>query len=212
MHYLSYSLLPCLLLATSKAAAAASALPAYGAPLPDTFTQYHTQDAHGQYAYGYSAPLYSKHEARTADGITHGSYSYVDARGEQQTVKYQADLDGFRIIASSLLPQQANEETPEVAALRAQHLAAHAEAKLRLAGGAAPAGVQDTPEVAAAKVAFFKRFEAEKLRNKLAQSQAQSLPILPSRNILSQPIYVLQPTRGFVQLLSGPSRDYLPVH
>lgn len=209
MHYLSYSLLPCLLLASST-----SALSAYGAPLPDTFTQYHTQDAHGQYAYGYSAPLYSKHEARTADGITHGSYSYVDARGEQQTVKYQADQDGFRIIASSLLPQRANEETPEVAALRAQHLAAHAEAKLRLAGGAAPTAVQDTPEVAAAKVAFFKRFEAEKLRNQLvqSQSQSQSLPILPSRNILSQPIYVLQPTRGFVQLLSAPTRDYLPAH
>lgn len=208
MHYLRISLAFCLLLATR-----AAALPAvYGAPPVDTFTQYHTQDAHGQYAYGYTAPLSSKHETRTVDGITHGAYSYRDARGEQQTVKYQADLDGFRIIASSLLPQRANEETPEVAALRAQHLAAHNEAKLRLASGA-PAPVEDTPEVAAAKVAFFKRFEAEKLRNRLAQSQSQSqLPILPSRNIYSQPIYVLQPTRGFVQLLSAPGRDYLPVH
>ncbi|KAH8395289.1 hypothetical protein KR222_008216 [Zaprionus bogoriensis] len=205
----------CLLLAVLGQAAA---LPAYGAPpSADTVSQYHTQDAHGQYAYGYSAPLYSKHEARTADGITYGSYSYVDARGEQQTVKYQADVDGFHIIASSLQQLRANEETPEVAALRAQHLAAHAEAKLRLAGGTtsgAVASVQDTPEVAAAKVAFFKRFEAEKLRNQLAQSNGSSSGILPSHTILSQPIYVLQPTRGFVynynQLLPSANRNYLP--
>lgn len=209
MHYLNLSLRLGLLLASQ--AAAAFALPEYGAPPAETFTQYHTQDVHGQYAYGYTAPLSSKHETRTVDGITHGAYSYVDARGEQQTVKYQADRDGFRIIASSLLPQRANEETAEVAALRAQHVAAHAAAKLRLASEA-PAPVQDTPEVAAAKLAFFKRFEAEKLRNQLAQSQSQSQSILPSRNIFSQPIYVLQPTRGFVQLLSASARDYLPVH
>ncbi|KAH8302132.1 hypothetical protein KR044_003156 [Drosophila immigrans] len=185
----------------------------YGAPpAAGTISQYHTQDEHGQYAYGYTAPLYSKHEARTADGVTHGSYSYVDARGQQQTVDYKADATGFRVTASTL-EQRPNEETAEVAALRAQHLAAHAEAKLRLAGGQAATPVQDTPEVAAAKVAFFKRFEAEKLRNELAKSA-----ILSSNTILSQPIYVYQPANRFIykynQLLrsaaSTPARDYLP--
>ncbi|KAH8365753.1 hypothetical protein KR093_004062 [Drosophila rubida] len=185
----------------------------YGAPpAAGTISQYHTQDEHGQYAYGYTAPLYSKHETRTADGVTHGSYSYVDATGQQQTVDYKADATGFRVTASTL-EQRPNEETAEVAALRAQHLAAHAEAKLRLAG-AQPAPVQDTPEVAAAKVAFFKRFEAEKLRNQLAKSAV----LTNTNTILSQPIYVYQPANGFIykynQLLRSatttPARDYLP--
>jgi len=185
----------------------ATALLDYGAPpSADTISQYHTQDEHGQYAYGYTSPLYSKHETRTADGITHGSYSYVDATGKKQTVDYKADIDGFRVTASSL-QQRPNEETPEVAALRAQHLAAHAQAKLRLAGGEA-ASPQDTPEVAAAKVAFFKRFEAEKLRNQLKST------ILPSHTVLSQPIYIYQPKSGLIYQynhLLRQAREYLPV-
>ncbi|XP_034481216.1 uncharacterized protein LOC117786907 [Drosophila innubila] len=186
----------------------ATALLDYGAPpSADTVSQYHSQDEHGQYAYGYTAPLYSKHETRTADGVTHGSYSYVDATGQKQTVDYKADVDGFRVTASSL-QQRPNEETPEVAALRAQHLAAHAEAKLRLAAGNGATSPQDTPEVAAAKVAFFKRFEAEKLHNQLKSK------ILPSHTILSQPIYVYQPESGIIYKynhLLRQSRDYLPV-
>ncbi|KAL7733493.1 hypothetical protein ACLKA6_004963 [Drosophila palustris] len=187
----------------------ATALLDYGAPpSADTVSQYHTQDEHGQYAYGYTAPLYSKHETRTADGVTHGSYSYVDATGSKQTVDYKADLAGFRVTSSSL-QQRPNEETPEVAALRAQHLAAHAAAKLRLVAGSEATLPQDTPEVAAAKVAFFKRFEAEKLRNQLKSSK-----VLPGHTILSQPIYVYQPESGFIYQynhLLRQSRDYLPV-
>ncbi|XP_064544000.1 uncharacterized protein LOC135432300 [Drosophila montana] len=222
MHSISFCLNLCLLLGATLARSAA--LLDYGAPpAAGTFSQYHSQDEHGQYAYGYTAPLYSKHETRTADGVTHGSYSYVDARGEQQTVNYQADANGFRVTASSLQQQQQqlrpNEETAEVAALRAQHLAAHAEAKLRLAGGDGLSGtVQDTPEVAAAKVAFFKRFEAEKLRNQLNKVATTTKSAAGhSHNILSQPLYVYQPASGYIYkynslLKAGsPARDYLPV-
>ncbi|KAH8408675.1 hypothetical protein KR215_010467 [Drosophila sulfurigaster] len=211
MQFLNVNLCLCLLIVPLVHGIA---LLEYGAPpAAGTISQYHTQDEHGQYTYGYTAPLYSKHETRTADGVTHGSYSYVDATGKQQTVDYKADSTGFHVTASTL-EQRPNEETPEVAALRAQHLAAHAEAKLRLAGGqlTSSESVQDTPEVAAAKVAFFNRFEAEKRRNQLAKSAQQ---ILPNTNtILSQPIYVYQPANGFIykynHLLRSPARDYLP--
>lgn len=226
MQSISYCLNLCIILLLGATLARSAALLHYGAPLAaGTFSQYHSQDEHGQYAYGYTAPLYSKHETRTADGVTHGSYSYVDARGEQQTVNYQADANGFRVTASSLQQQQQqlrpNAETAEVAALRAQHLAAHAEAKLRLAGDASLTGaVQDTPEVAAAKVAFFKRFEAEKLRNQLGKvTTTATIKSAPghSHTIISQPLYVYQPASGYIykynSLLKAASsaRDYLPV-
>ncbi|KAM8710893.1 hypothetical protein ACLKA7_017509 [Drosophila subpalustris] len=202
-------LLPlCLLLLASVLRA--TALRDYGAPpSTESVSQYHTQDEHGQYAYGYTSPLYSKHETRNVDGVTHGSYSYVDATGRKQTVDYQADRAGFRVISSSL-QQRANEETPEVATLRAQHLAAHAAAKLRLSAAGSEATLPlDTPEVAAAKAAFFRRFEAEKRRHQLKAST-----VLPNRTILSQPIYVYQPESGLVyqyNRLLRQSRDYLPV-
>merc|ERR1712073_281883 len=49
-------------------------------------TQYHAQDDFGQFNYGYSNPLSTKQELKTADGVTRGSYSYVDANGIIQTV------------------------------------------------------------------------------------------------------------------------------
>ncbi|KAH8301222.1 hypothetical protein KR018_007957 [Drosophila ironensis] len=208
------------LILTAVAWAAGSPILEYGAPPSgDTISQYHTQDEHGQYAYGYMAPLYSKHETRTSDGVVHGTFSYLDANGETQTVDYVADAQGFRV-TSKLPNQEANRETPEVAALRAQHLEAHQQAKLRLAGGASfgPEPVQDTPEVAAAKVAFFKRFEAEKLRNQLLAGQKVQVIAAPAPiAVRSQPLYVYQPANGFVYNIQpkpqvhSPSRNYLPV-
>lgn len=213
---------PCLIFST-LVLATGSPLLEYGAPPPggDTISQYHTQDEHGQYSYGYMAPLYSKHETRTLDGVIRGTFSYLDAHGATQTTDYVADSEGFHV-TSKLPNQQANQETPEVAALRAQHLEAHQQAKLRLAGDASfgPQPVQDTPEVAAAKVAFFKRFEAEKLRNQLLGEKkvikviAAPTPIA----IRSQPVYVYQPTTGFIynyhhpkSQAQAPARNYLPV-
>ncbi|CAH0555785.1 unnamed protein product [Brassicogethes aeneus] len=66
-------------------------------------SQYHAQDNWGQYMYGYVSPLSSKSETRTADGVTTGGYSYIDANGVLQTVNYVADaVHGFRVAASNL--------------------------------------------------------------------------------------------------------------
>merc|ERR1712241_751761 len=64
--------------------------------------QYHAQDDFGQYNYGYSSPLSTKQELKTADGVTRGSYSYVDANGIVQTVNYLSDALGFRVAATNL--------------------------------------------------------------------------------------------------------------
>merc|ERR1712227_1086929 len=65
-------------------------------------SQYHAQDDIGQFNYGYSNPLSSKQGLKTADGVTRGSYSYVDANGIVQTVNYLSDAMGFRVAATNL--------------------------------------------------------------------------------------------------------------
>merc|ERR1712227_1106149 len=65
-------------------------------------SQYHAQDDIGQFNYGYSNPLSTKQELKTADGVTRGSYSYVDANGIVQTVNYLSDAMGFRVAATNL--------------------------------------------------------------------------------------------------------------
>jgi len=115
-----------------------------------TSSQYHAQDELGQYSYGYAGGPSAKSEVKTADGITRGAYSYVDANGLVQQVNYVADpINGFRVAATNLpvapaaplavgpvhvaqLPVQV-QETPEVAAARAAHFQAKAEAEARAA-------------------------------------------------------------------------------
>ena len=66
-------------------------------------SQFHTQDELGQYTYGYNDGLSSKIESKTTDGVTQGSYAYVDPNGIIQNVNYIADdLNGFRVFASNL--------------------------------------------------------------------------------------------------------------
>uniref|UniRef100_A0A0A1WXC5 Cuticle protein 6 n=1 Tax=Zeugodacus cucurbitae TaxID=28588 RepID=A0A0A1WXC5_ZEUCU len=117
-----------------------------------TQQQYHTQDGLGQYAYGYAEPHSTKHEVRSLDGITRGSYSYRDATGKLQTVDYTADDNGFRVAATNLPSAVSNEQsvlqpfrgsgssggvaiTAGVGAARDVHLADHKEALLRVATG-----------------------------------------------------------------------------
>merc|ERR1712061_869467 len=65
-------------------------------------SQYHAQDDAGQYNYGYSDPNSVKQEVKTADGVTRGAYSYVDANGIVQSVQYISDALGFRVAATNL--------------------------------------------------------------------------------------------------------------
>lgn len=84
----------------------------------------------GQYSFGYSAPQQSRSEVRSIDGVTRGTYSYVDGAGLIQSAEYTADGEnGFRVTATSLPQAPAPvQDTPEVAAARAAHLLAVEEA------------------------------------------------------------------------------------
>ncbi|XP_055914409.1 cuticle protein 19.8-like [Eupeodes corollae] len=173
------------------AVASASSLYLAPAPLlvPAVSNQYHSQDGIGQYAYGYNDQLSSKQETKSLNGITQGSYSYLDSNNLVQTVDYVADAGGFRVSATNLpkpveapviptqdLPKQV-EETYEVAAAKAAHFAAIEEAKkqngyqssevVMQAPQELPRKVEDTPEVAAAKSAHFAAIEDAKKQNVL---------------------------------------------
>ena len=119
-------------------------------------SQFHAQDEFGQFSFGYQNINSARTESKDAFGVTRGSYKYVDANGVLQTVNYISDdVNGFRVAATNvpvapsapaaaplvapvapiapevapLVAPVAPAETPEVAAARAEHLAAHEKAK-----------------------------------------------------------------------------------
>lgn len=56
----------------------------------------------GVHAYSYAGGPSAKEEVRGLDGVTRGSYSYIDAHGILQSVFYVADEGGFRVAATNL--------------------------------------------------------------------------------------------------------------
>merc|ERR1712165_489885 len=120
-------------------------------------SQFHAQDELGQFSFGYQNINSARTESKDAFGVTRGSYQYVDANNVVQTVHYTADdINGFRVAATNVpvapaaaplglpvapeIPVSAPlvapvpvVETPEVAAARAEHLAAHEAAKAEVA-------------------------------------------------------------------------------
>uniref|UniRef100_A0A182JXM9 Uncharacterized protein n=1 Tax=Anopheles christyi TaxID=43041 RepID=A0A182JXM9_9DIPT len=158
--------------ATLYAAYAQPTLYAAGGPAPlatyvaagpaELYSQYHAQDELGQYSYGYNGGLSAKAESKSFDGITRGSYSYLDAENKLQTVAYTADaLNGFRVAASNLpvAPVETRtapepvKDTPEVAAAKADHMAAIEEAKLRNAAAEKEDAAESTAIIAAPAIA-----------------------------------------------------------
>ncbi|XP_037085345.1 uncharacterized protein LOC119105890 [Pollicipes pollicipes] len=142
-------------------------LRSYAAPIAYG-SQYHAQDTFGGYHYGYADGLSNKVETRRADGTTAGSYNYVDAEGQVQTISYTAGANGFQVEGTNLpVAPVANlkapvhtlvgpapvQDTPEVQAARAEFTRLFAEAASRTRRSA-PEPVSDTPEVTAEKARF----------------------------------------------------------
>lgn len=110
------------------------------APVAPVQSQYHAQDELGQYSFGYAGGPSSRAETRDAFGRVSGSYNYVDSEGKVQTQHYVADALGFRVSGTNLpvapdapeAPRLAGPEpvqdTPEVAAAKAEFQAAYDEA------------------------------------------------------------------------------------
>ena len=155
----------------------------YAAPAAVS-SQYHAQNELGGYSYGYADGLSTKSESKNAYGGTVGSYSYVDANGQTQTVSYVADAAGFRVKATnlpvapkadlaapvhSLVGPSPVEDTADVKAAKAefQRLYDEAAAAAEAAPDArkkrslvAPEPVQDTPQVVAAKAEHARLYAA----------------------------------------------------
>jgi len=136
-----------------------------------TATQYHAQDELGQYSYGYSGGPSAKSETRTADGITRGGYSYVDANGILQSAQYVSDpVNGFRVSRTDLpvgpAPVGAVVAAPAYAAAPVAYAAPVATAfAAPIHYSAVPLPVQDTPEVQIAKAQHFAAHAEAKARS-----------------------------------------------
>jgi hypothetical protein len=132
----------------------------------------------------YSGGPSAKSEVKTLDGVTRGSYSYIDAESKLQTVNYVADSLGFRVAATNLptapvdnnkapvdnneAPKQV-EDTEAVKQARAEHLAAVAQAKSKSSDEPeAPEPVEDTEEVKQARQEHLQAVEEVKARNAAA--------------------------------------------
>lgn len=101
------------------------------APVPSPIiSKFHSQDELGQAAFGHVTADQSTSNFRDAAGNQMGHYAYINPDGQQIVVYYTAGAGGFRVISNAL---------PE-APVQFQHTA-----------HAAPAAVQDTPEVAQAR-------------------------------------------------------------
>lgn len=140
----------------------------------------------------YSGGPSAKSEVKTLDGVTRGSYSYIDANAKLQHVDYVADAGGFRVAATNL-PVDTNaapvangqapvqvEDTVEVKQARAEHFAAVARAQAEAGSSAddesvvveAPQQVEDTEEVKQAREEHFAAVEEAKAR-------LQEAPVAP---------------------------------
>jgi len=123
------------------------------AHIPNTGSQFHAQDEFGNLNYGYSNLNSVKQEVGNTYGGVNGGYSYVDANGVLQTVRYIADGLGFRVEDSRLpvapvydgVAPEFNPEPLVAPTFNPAPLVAP------VFTGVAPTAPEDTPEVAAAK-------------------------------------------------------------
>lgn len=179
----------------------AAGLQVVGAPavgLPGVAaTRYHAQDELGQASFGYAHPGQAASNYRDALGNQIGSYAYFNPEGKEIRVAYTADHRGFRVLSNNLPSAPAPvQDTAEVAAAKANHMAALTAAKTKVAPitpgapivpigaasakpmaaapmviHAAPTPVQDTPEVAAAKRDHAARWYAAKAATDAANAR-----------------------------------------
>ncbi|KAG8237234.1 hypothetical protein J437_LFUL017511 [Ladona fulva] len=119
----------------------------YAAPIAynalATKSQYHAQDELGQASFGHATHDQTHTAFRNAFGGVTGHYSYINPEGKIVEASYVADSLGYRVASNDLpvapavpaVPDLVGpapvQDTPEVVAARAEHLAAHAEAKSR---------------------------------------------------------------------------------
>lgn len=149
----------------------------------------------------YSGGPSAKSEVKTLDGVTRGSYSYIDSNAQLQTVNYVADDLGFRVAATNLPTPPVDtgvapvdngvapspvEDTVEVKQARAEHLAAVAKAQSESSEPeelVAPEPVEDTVEVKQARAEHLQAHAEAKARasaEPIVVAQPQLITSLPA--------------------------------
>lgn len=181
----------------------------------------------------YSGGPSAKSEVKTLDGVTRGTYSYIDANSQLQTVNYVSDALGFRVAATNLptAPVDTNEapvntaqapkqveDTPAVMQARAEHLAAVAKARAESSEPEAleaPEPVEDTEEVKQARAEHLQAVEEAKARSQEAPRVPAPAPAAVVLAAHPQLIHAVHPAAvhlaGPVVLRSAPGFSYTVV-
>ena len=93
--------------------------------------QYFDADDNG-HTFGYAHPGQAAYHFRDEYGNQIGSWAYLNPEGKEIRVSYIADSQGFRVVSNELpVAPTSVTDTPEVAAARAEHIAAHKAIKSR---------------------------------------------------------------------------------
>lgn len=172
---------------------------------------------------------------KTLDGVTRGTYSYIDSNAQLQTVNYVADSLGFRVAATNL-PQQVVdnneapvdnaqpprqvEDTPAVQQARSEHLAAVALARSQSSDSGseleAPEPVEDTEEVKQAREEHLQAVEEAKARNAAADngeepSQPQVVQLPAAVHLAHGPVAYINaiPHAGFAYSVLVPGHHVI---
>ena len=124
--------------------------------------QYYSRNENGKNVFGYAYLGQAAYNVRNANGFQIGSWAYMNPDGKEINVAYVSDSKGYRVMSNDL--PVAPTETPEVVALRARHMAAHAALKTK-AGSVEDNYVNTDPEdediakeINAAQMEFMKVF------------------------------------------------------
>jgi len=122
LHYQAAAVAPVPVASPVMVAAAPEPMNAPQPPMPSVGTpfvggQFHAQDELKQYSFGHWGGPSTHVETRDSLGRTHGSFAYVNPKGDVHVRKYAAaPTMGFKVAASDL-----PEDTSEVASLKAAH-------------------------------------------------------------------------------------------
>ena len=102
--------------------------------------QYHSQNENKKNVFGYAYLGQAAYNVRNANGFQIGSWAYMNPEGKEINVAYVSDSKGYRVMSNDL--PIAPTETPEVVALRAKHMEAHAALKTKTTDP-----VEDNPKI-----------------------------------------------------------------
>merc|ERR1712180_500057 len=141
-------------------------------------SQFHSQDELGQFSFGHISADQAHHQVRDFTGAVQGSYTYINAEGEQVVAHYIADSNGFRVSSNDLPVAPTFDGVAPVNDLEAPVFNLEAPVDT----GVAPEPVMKTDEVKAAEAEHFRLYAeaaaaAEAAPEEVVEEVAEELPV-----------------------------------